>query len=211
MDSGSIFALVAFLVGIFLLLGWLYVMVGNQRSSRIFKKSLLFFVVPMLLFPPNLLGYPLSMFFLVTCEEALKALAARGERGRMNRFWLVSLFGIWELVLTKPLWGAAAAQSNVNFDGFQLAGLLYAAILPVFMHAVTAAIYAFRFRGHLWAALAAAWMVHIAFNLSVGYFGVSVTAALVETVTLVVILLIVLPRALRPHRIFIGSHPTTTG
>lgn len=70
-----------------------------------------------------------------------------------------------------------------------LAGFLYATVLPVLMHSVTAAIYAFTFRGKLWVATIVSWMVHVTFNETATYFFLSPPAVIVETAILVLILM----------------------
>jgi len=37
-------------------------------------------------------------------EEGLKAFASTREQNRQDKFWLVALFGVWELALDKPFW-----------------------------------------------------------------------------------------------------------
>jgi hypothetical protein len=66
--------------------------------------------------------------------------------------------------------------------------LIYATTLPVLTHAVTAAIYAFTFQGRLWAAFIASWAIHVIFNETVDYFGLSPMAVIIETAILVAIL-----------------------
>lgn len=141
MSSSAITGVVTFLAGVLLLLGWAYATAGNPRSGAMLKKSLLVFVVPVLVAPWQWLQFPLAMWIWVACEEGLKAFASTQERNSMNRFWLVSLFGIWELVLDKPvvLW-AIVAQSDSTWAQPQMLGLVYTAALPVLMHTVTAAI-----------------------------------------------------------------------
>jgi hypothetical protein len=129
------------------------------------------------------------MWAVVAFEEGLKTFASTREQNRNDRFWLVSLFGIWELTLDKPFWGYFLAQPIANWGGLEVSGLVYATALPVLMHTVTAAIYAFLFERRIWAAFIASWLVHTSFNWAVAYFDVSATAAVVETVVLSIILI----------------------
>lgn len=186
MGPGVVFAVITFSVGVLLLLGWLYATTGNPRSWAMLRKSFLFFAVPiMLLAPAQLFQFPLGMWALVACEEGLKAFASRREQARINRFWLVALFGIWELTVDKPFWGLVVAQSGESWDRLALIGLVYATTLPVLMHTVTAAIYALAFdEKRLWAAFLASWLLHTTFNEAVDYFGLSPAAAAIETVIL---------------------------
>ncbi|HEX8365363.1 MAG TPA: hypothetical protein VF603_08780 [Allosphingosinicella sp.] len=196
MSPGLTFAVIIFSVGALLLLGWLYATAGNARSIPMLGTSILFFVMPIMFAPVGLLSFALGMWALVAFEEGLKALASQREQARINRFWLVALFGIWELTVDKPFWGFAVAQSGESWDRLALVGWVYATSLPVLMHIVTAAIYAFAFREkRLWAAFLASWLLHMTFNEAVGHFGVSPAAALIETVVLASILAFLLRKA----------------
>lgn len=189
MGTGATYAFVTFMAGVLLLLGWLYATAGNPRSGAMLGKSLLLFAVPIMLAPTQLFQFPLGMWALVACEEGLKVFASTREQSRVDKFWLVALFGIWELTVDKPFWGIDVAQSGVSWDRLAMAGFLYATALPVLMHVVTAAIYAFTFERRLWAAFIASWTVHTAFNEAVDYFGLSPTAAIIETTILGIILI----------------------
>jgi len=197
MGSGATYALVTFLAGALLLLGWCYENIENPRSGAMLKKSLLLFVLPIMLAPVHLLQFPLSMWVLVAWEEGLKAFASSRERRPIDKFWLVTLFGIWELTVDKPFWGLIAAPTVEGWDRLALAGLIYATALPVLLHAVTAAIYAFTFRGRLWAAFIVAWAIHTMFNESVDYFGLSPIAVTISTAVLAAILF----GTIRGHRL----------
>jgi hypothetical protein len=177
-----------FLAGVLLLLGWLYVTAGNPRCGAMLKKSLWLFALPIMFAPGGWLGVHVGMWALVAFEEGLKTFASTREQKRMDRFWLVSLFGIWELMLDKPFWGLFLAQPIAGWGRMEVGGLVYATALPALMHTVTASIYAFAFERRLWLAFIASWVVHFTFNGAVGYFHPSVPAAIVETVILVIIL-----------------------
>lgn len=188
MGPGGTFALVTFTAGIILLLGWLYATAGNARSVAMMKKSLLLFALPILLAPAQLFQFPFGMWIWIACEEGLKAFVSTRERARINRFWLVTLFGIWELTLDKPFWALALWHEGETWSRLEIFGLVCATTLPVLMHTVTAAIYAFTFKRALWAAFIASWVLHTAFNESVNYFGLSPTAGFVELAILAAIL-----------------------
>jgi len=194
MGPGATFSTVTFLSGVLLLLGWIYATTANPRSGAMLRTSLVTFVVPMLFAPVGLLlKLPLGAFLLVAWEEGLKAFASTRERDRFNKFWLVALFGVCELTVDKPWYGFIGVWAGEDWDRLSLAGLVYATALPVLMHTVTAAIYAFAFERRLWAAVAASWTVHAAFNELVDYFQ-SPIAVIIETLVLAVLLVAILQR-----------------
>ena len=188
MGPGATYAFMTFIAGVLLLLVWLYATDGNPRSGAMLGKSLFLLAVPIMLSPAQLFQFPLGMWALVAFEEGVKAFASTREQKRVDKFWLVALFGIWELTVDKPFWGLEVAQSGQSWDRLAMVGFLYATALPVLMHVVTAAIYAFTFERRLWAAFIASWFVHTAFNEAVDYFGLSPTAAIIETAILGAIL-----------------------
>jgi hypothetical protein len=194
MGLAATFAFITFFVGVVVLLGWLFANVENPRAGTMLGKSLLLFAVPIMLAPSQLFQFPLGMWAWVACEEALKSFASTREQKQLDKFWLVFLFGVWELTVDKPFWGIVIAQSGEVPDHLALAGVLYATALPVLMHAVTAAIYAFMFKGRLWAAFAASWVIHTTFNEAVTYFGISPAAAAIETAILGAILIALFTR-----------------
>jgi hypothetical protein len=201
MGPGATYATVTFLTGAILLLGWLYEMADNPRSVPMLRKSLLLFALPLLLGSGVLFTIPMGMWTLIACEEALKAFASKKEQSRRDKFWLVALFGVWELTVNKPFWGLDIAQSGESWDHLSMAAFLYATVLPVLMHTVTAAIYAFTFERRIWAALAASWAVHFAFNETAQRFFLSPVALIIETVVLGASLMVLLRWHLRPHAI----------
>jgi len=186
---GATYGLVTFLAGVIVLLGWLYATAGNPRCGAMLKTSLWVFVVPFLFAPGLWLQTHVGMWAIVAFEEGLKTFASTREQNRVDRFWLVSLFGIWELMLDKPFWAVVLAEPIAGWGRMEVGGLVFATALPVLMHTVTAAIYAFVFDKRLWLAFGASWVVHFTFNEAVGYFHPSVPAALIETVVLVIILI----------------------
>jgi hypothetical protein len=194
MGPGATYAIVTFSTGILCLLGWLYATAGNPRSGAILKKSLLLFALPIVLAPTQLFQFSFGMWVLVACEEGLKAFASTREERRNDKFWLIALFGIWELTIDKPFWGLVLAQPGESWDRLALSGILYATALPVLMHLVTAAIYAFTFERRLWAAFVLSWAVHTAFNEAATYFFLSPIAVVIETAVLAAILMFILRR-----------------
>lgn len=200
MGPGATYFVVTFLSGVLLLIGWLYATTANARSGAILRKSILFFAVPIAFVPAGLLlKLSLGMWLLVAWEEGLKAFASSRERDRFDKFWLVALFGIWELTLDKPWYGLMEGWTNEGWDRLSLAGLAYATALPVLMHAATASLYAFTFERRLWAAFGASWLLHMAFNESIDYFGFSPLVVIGQTAVLAMILALV-PMTVRRAR-----------
>jgi hypothetical protein len=188
MSPGATYATVTFLAGILCLLGWLYATADNPRSTALLKKSLWLILLPMLLTPAPVFTFPFGMWAVVAFEEGVKAFASTREQDPKNKFWLVALFGVWELTVDKPFWGLVIAQSAESGDRVSLAGLVLATTIPLLMHAVTAAIYAFSFNRRLWAAFLASWLIHTAYNESVDYFGLAPTVQLMQVAGLALLL-----------------------
>ena len=184
MTPGATYGWITLLAGLVLLLGWLYVTAGNPRGGAILKKSLVLFALPGIFSPGGWLLVHFGMWAVVAFEEGLKAFASTREQNRVDRFWLVSLFGIWELILDKPFYGLILAQPIANWSRVEVVGLVYATALPVLMHTVTASIYAFAFERRIWPAFFAGWVVRWTFNETVTYFHVSASAVIFETVML---------------------------
>lgn len=181
MNDQVTFAILACLAGVLFFLIWLYVAAGTSRSTAMLKKSILLFVVPIAVLPGRWIIAHLGLALWTACEESLKALASTLERRSMDRFLLVSLFGIWELTLVKPLWILTSPPIGLGDGLVDDIDRLFAISLPVLMHAVTASIYAFAFQRRIWCALLASWAIHMAFNGALTYFGLSIQLQVVET------------------------------
>src|SRR4051794_35093652 len=188
MGPGATYAAVTFIAGILCLLGWLYATADNPRSGGMLKKSLWLILLPMLLTPAPFFDFPLGMWATVAFEEGVKTFASTREKERRNKFWLVSLFGVWELTFDKPFWGLVLAQSAESWNRVSLIGLVLATTIPVLMHAATAAIYAFWLKGRLLIAFITSWVIHTAYNESVDYFGLSPTVQLAQFAILAILL-----------------------
>jgi hypothetical protein len=199
MGPGATYAAITFTLGIMCLLGWIYANLDNPRCTPILKKSLWCMLLPMLLTPAPMLTFPLGMWAVVAFEEAVKAFASTREAEPNNKFWLVSLFGVWELALDKPFWGLLIAQSAESWGRADLVGLALATTIPVMMHAVTAAIYAFWFRSRLWIAFVTSWVIHTVYNESVDYFGLSLAVQLAQVAFLVILLTALVPKQISSH------------
>ena len=197
MGPGATYALITFLAGVICLLGWFYATAGNPRCGALFKRSLALFVLPTIFWPGGWVLLHAGMWAVVAFEEGLKAFAATREHNRVDRFWLISLFGIWELILDKPFWGLVLAQPIADWGRVEVIGLVYTTALPVLMHTVTASIYAFALEKRIWAAFIASWVVHWTFNEAVTYFHLSASAAIFESAILGFLLVGIL-KAKRP-------------
>lgn len=200
MNAGQLFATVACVAGVILLIGWLLLTTDNPDWSTMLLKSVFLFVLPtaiVVALPGQLFRFPLSLWVVAFIEECLKATAAATERGRLNRFFLVALFGIWELIWVKPLWGLNHSHFLADWSNLQLVGLTLAAVVTVLMHCVTAEIYAFRFEGRLRLVLFMGWLVHVGFNESVVFLGVSPLALLLQLTALLILFAALWPKGVR--------------
>jgi hypothetical protein len=196
MAPGHSYAALCFAAGILLLAGWAHLTVDNPRSGKMALKALWLFALPagvVIALPDALLAFPLSMWVFVAVEEGLKANAARTEKNPYDKFWLVALFGLVELTLAKPLMGLGSDTELSGWGRWDLLGLTAATVIPVLMHTVTAAIYAFYLKGKIWAQLVICWAVHVLFNESVGIFGLSPGLAATHLFLLLVILWLLWP------------------
>jgi hypothetical protein len=176
MSPAHLYSLITLAMGSILLMGWFYCTAANPRSRKLLLKSFGFFVVPIgvaLTVPDDVLQFPLALWLVVLVEESLKATAAATESKSMNRFWLVSLFGIWELTLAKTMWGIEQVVTLSALTSAQAIGVALSGVITVLMHAVTAELYAFRFGGRLAAAFAATLVFHVGFNETVTFIGTS--------------------------------------
>lgn len=98
-------------------------------------------------------------------EEAVKQWSSRREKSPRDGFYLVSLFGVWELVVVKPLlpyasnWQLPSATSQVML-------LAVISIIPLLMHTITALIYSFYLRKRPWIQYLIGCGIHVCFNES---------------------------------------------
>lgn len=123
-------------------------------------------------------------------RDSLGLIVADENNEPMNRFWLVVLFGIWELMLSKTTRGIEQIATYAMLTPAEAIGITAMGIITVLMHSVTAEVYAFRFRGRIAAALAASWVLHVGFNEAVTFLVTSLGA------TIFTGLLLLLPLAL---------------
>lgn len=165
--------LVTFLIGLVVLLVWLYPTGADKTALRLLGQSGWFFVLaPLVVVVPwsvlmVILGEPvwlpwwLGVLAWVLFEECLKLWASRSESSNIRAFALVSLFGIWELMLAKPIFWLFGAS-----EGWALGAEVAMAVPAVFLHLLTAAIYGFHFRARPELQLALCSVAHFAFNIA---------------------------------------------
>jgi hypothetical protein len=198
MTASAFSATITFGAGVILLLGWLYLTTDNARSFRLLLKSILLFVLPgaaLAALPPKLFQFPLGMWLAVLIEECMKAIAARTEKKHSDRFFLIALFGIWELMLVKPLVSFFEPWVVNGLSNFQIVGLMAGGLLAVLMHVVTAEIYAFRLPNRLVIAIALSWLLHTVFDESVDLLGVSMISFVLQLMPLLFLFAFLWPRA----------------
>ena len=142
-----------FLIGTLSLLIWFFVTSADRTAMRLFWKAIVYFVLaPFLLVPFDLIigGLGLShqsswaLFAMIVgtplVEEALKLWASRTESEGARIFALVALFGVIELMLSKPLMMASTPdKATALINSIE-------AVPALFLHLLTAAIYAFKWR-----------------------------------------------------------------
>ena len=160
-------AFAQFTLGGVSLLGWLYMTMNLPGATKLLLRSLWLIVVPMLAFQliPDRVG---TILFLTSgamlLEELVKLNAARREQRALMRFWLVTLFGIWELILSKPIMSLGDRHSMASLERADLLLIASVSLTPVIMHATTAAVYAFRQTNRPWLQLIVCWGIHTAYN-----------------------------------------------
>lgn len=164
--------LITFLLGVVLLLFWLWPTGADSTAIALIGKSIPYFVLlPFALsFPVGIVigafDIPTRSVWLivvvaVAMEEPIKFWAARSQPSGIRSFALVALFGIWELMLFKPF-----QFSSIDALPWMTAIIHSLALPAVAMHLFTAAIYAFHFRGRAWLQLTVCMAVHGTFNAS---------------------------------------------
>ncbi|MDT9600009.1 hypothetical protein [Sphingosinicella rhizophila] len=193
MNGNHLFVTLCFGAGVLSLLGWAYLTIDRPRSNQLLVKSIWLFVLPgaaIVALPNSLFLFPLSMWALVFVEECLKAFASRTKVSSLDRFWLIVLFGIWELMLVKSMRPFTDDFVLSHWHRFEVLGLVVAACGAVLMHTVTAAIYAFHFQRKTWAALGTCWAIHTIYNEVMSLF--PLFWALCAVIFILLLLLIVL-------------------
>ena len=209
MTPALLYVNLSFCCGLSLLLLWAYIIHKQTRSYTVLLKSVVIFVLPGALIvsaPFNLSNVAFGGLISVLIEEILKLIGALAEKGLRNRFFIVVLFGIWELMLVKPLWGLAYASTLAGWTSLQVVGLMAASLVTVLMHSVTAEVYARQLTKstnlltRLSSALGLGWIIHATFNVSVDAFGVSLSVTLLQLIILSGLFLWLFPRELAENQ-----------
>ena len=196
-SSGVFFALLLFGSGLALLIVWLVRTARNPRFLILLRKSVLFFLLPgalmvvlPLLFPLPLMSastFLAVMAVAVFVEEILKMSAARSERLVHDKFALAMLFGIFELMFAKPLLPLGSEMFIGPWTQWDVVDLALRGMLPVLMHTVTAALYAFQFAERPWLGLAVCFPLHFIYNFLVLVFPNIAMVALLAIVLAIVL------------------------
>lgn len=165
--------LMTLLLGILAFVAWACAMGVQARSIDLLRISSLYFGFGSLLlaFPIVVMdvaitdsGYPVlnswvMLLVFVFSEEILKILASRSQTNPTDSFAIVTLFGIYELLISKPF--------VMTFNGDWSIGLNTGALLALpslAFHSLTAAIYAFVGRDKPVSQLATCIGLHTALN-----------------------------------------------
>ena len=129
-------------------------------------------------------------------EEGVKVRAAKSRTFPSETFALVSLFGIYELMLGKPF-SMIGAQEWYEF----------LTAIPAFaMHLVTASIYAYHFKGNHRLKFATCFVVHAGFNALVFELSSASTSAYYATLFLIFVALTVAVIWLLPSTVWLAGH-----
>jgi hypothetical protein len=167
-----------FLIGALCLTVWLYLTDADATAIRILWTCLLYMLAAEMVgailsitvdlaFPLNewtLLGVNIVLLAPVF-EELAKVLACRSLRAPLHRFALVFLFGIYELMLSKPFTMEKPFSMHGFFESLE-------AVPALGVHGLTAVIYAFYFTGANWRQLTIGVAVHCANNALAFFAGV---------------------------------------
>lgn len=169
--------IITFLMGALCLVVWLYLTDADATAIRILWTCLLYLLATELVeailsftadftFDLNewtLLGINIVLLAPVF-EELAKVLACRPLREPLHRFALVCLFGIYELMLSKPFTMEQPFSMNGFFESLE-------AVPALFVHGLTAVIYAFYFTGARWRQWMICIVVHATNNALVFFVG----------------------------------------
>lgn len=169
--------IITVLIGILCLVIWLYFTDADATAIRLLWTCLLYMLAAEMVaailsitvdlaFPLNewtLLGIDIVLLAPVF-EELAKVLACRSLRAPLHRFALVCLFGIYELMLSKPF----TMEQPFSMHGFFES---LGAVPALGVHGLTAVIYAFYFTGAHWRQWTIGVAVHVANNALVFFAG----------------------------------------
>jgi len=198
-SSGVFFALLLFATGLVLQLVWVVRTLGNPRFGIMLRKSVVFFLLPgaLMVVLPFIVPIPImrpSTFWAVMAvavfvEELLKMSAARSERLVRDKFALAMLFGIFELMFAKPFLPPGRDAMIGPWTQLDAVDLALRGMLPVLMHTVTAALYAFTFAERPWIGLAVCFPLHFIYNFLVLVFPTIAMVALLAIVLAIILAL----------------------
>jgi hypothetical protein len=202
MSSGALIALCLFAAGAAALLVWLLQTIDNPRRAALLRKSMVFFILPGALLVAIQFVAPLPLIvplhplliilLLMLIEEFLKFSAARSEQRPADKFALAMLFGIFELLLSKPIGPLLGGAFYGEWSRWGYVGITLGGLLALLMHSVTAALYAFRFTRRRWVGLIACFALHTTYNMAMlitmGNVWVVAVAAVMLGISLIVLL-----------------------
>lgn len=104
------------------------------------------------------------MLSMVIFEELLKLAATFRERNERNIFYTISLFGIWELILTKPIVALVVVKSTPHWSMAHSIFFIMSTLSAVGMHVLTAIIYGFLLRKSAFTAFLICCTIHYLYN-----------------------------------------------
>lgn len=154
------------MAGISLLL-WHFVAPGQRKSMALLMKSAGLFILPVsvtYLLPFSHVFGSMWVPIGIAVEETLKTVAALTERDLRDRFRLISLFGIWEAMLAKPVWAIVNAQSFSEWSDWGIVYITLTTTVVILMHAATAAIYSSASRKRVLFSFCVCYSIHLLYN-----------------------------------------------
>lgn len=169
--------IITFLIGTMCLVIWLYFTDADATAMRLLWVCLLYmlaaelmttilsFGIKMIFSPSALTLFGIQIVLLAPVfEELAKLQACQSLTRPLHRFALVSLFGIYELMISKPF----AMEQPFSIQGFFEA---FGAIPALFTHILTAVVYAFYLHGARWHQLVIGIAIHATYNALVYFVG----------------------------------------
>lgn len=156
--------LLAYLPGIVAMLIWLWMSGADRTASRLLAKSTVYGIIllPFMVILFLIFSGESWCFYVVigpVVEEIFKAHASYSEKRRINAFSIVSIFGVWELLLVKSHYISIDINNLVEY--FKEIFITFPALC---FHILTGAIYAFRFRGKVVTQMIICFSLHAIFN-----------------------------------------------
>lgn len=201
-NCAAVISLVTFLLGVTALLVWLHVLRFNPSTRTIMLSGLWYaflasallglavFFTAMVVRDPDATAFLSIIILAPLIEECIKVRAANSLDKSTQIFALISLLGIYELMLSKPLSMLDATHWSQALIG----------IPAVMMHMLTAAIYAFHFEGSRKEQFTISAAIHIVFNaivLIAAGFSAFPLILVVVLIALVVAIYLLTPNAVR--------------